>query len=107
MTDSTARSRLFSYETGVLFLLCLTFGIVFLDRNAALFPSPFIAPDLELNNTQIGFLGSALSLPWALSAYFFGAWSDRLGIRKPFLLVSVFSFSLCSFLSAISQSFGF
>ncbi|HEY7377855.1 MAG TPA: MFS transporter [Steroidobacteraceae bacterium] len=106
MTDSTARSRLFSYETGVLFLLCLTFGIVFFDRNAALYLSPFIAPDLELNNTQIGFLGSALSLTWALSAYFFGAWSDRIGARKPFLLASVLSFSVCSFLSGISQSFG-
>jgi predicted MFS family arabinose efflux permease len=101
-----ARSRLFSYETGVLFLLCLTFGFVFFDRNAAGYLSPFIAAELKLNNTQIGLLGSALSVTWALSAYFFGAWSDRLGIRKPFLLVSVLSFSLCSFLSGIAQSFG-
>jgi predicted MFS family arabinose efflux permease len=101
------RSRVFSYETGVLFLLCLTFGFVFFDRNAAGYLIPFIAPELKLNNTQIGLLGSALSITWALSAYFFGAWSDRLGIRKPFLLVSVFSFSICSFLSGISQSFGF
>ena len=101
-----ARSRVFSYETGVLFLLCLTFGFVFFDRNAAGYLSPFIAAELKLNNTQIGLLGSALSVTWALSAYFFGAWSDRLGIRKPFLLVSVLSFSLCSFLSGIAQSFG-
>ncbi|HKE43108.1 MAG TPA: MFS transporter [Steroidobacteraceae bacterium] len=105
MSNSSAR-RLFSYETGVLFLLCLTFGIVFFDRNAALYLSPFIAPDLKLNNTQIGLLGSALSLTWALSAYFFGAWSDRLGARKPFLVASVLSFSVCSFLSGIAQSFG-
>jgi MFS family permease len=99
-------NRLLSYENGLLLLLGLTFGFVFFDRNAASYLAPFIAPDLELNNTQIGLLGSALSLTWAISAYAFGAWSDRLGVRKPFLLVSVLSFSLCSFLSGIADSFG-
>src|SRR5882672_1021325 len=106
MSDSTVRSRLFSYETGVLFLLCLTLGIVFFDRNASLYLSPYIVQELKLTNEQVGWLGSALSLTWALSADFFGAWSDRLGVRKPFLLASVLSFSLCSFLSGVSQSFG-
>jgi MFS family permease len=100
------RSRLFSYENGLLLLLGLTFGFLFFDRNAASYLAPFIARDLALNNTQIGLLGSALSVTWALSAYFFGAWSDRIGVRKPFLLISVVSFSLCSFLSGIAQSFG-
>lgn len=101
-----ARDRLLSYENGLLLLLGLTFGFVFFDRNAASYLAPFIAPDLELNNTQIGLLGSALSLTWAISAYVFGAWSDRIGVRKPFLLASVLSFSLCSFLSGIASSFG-
>jgi MFS family permease len=100
------RSGLFSYENGLLLLLGLTFGFLFFDRNAASYLTPFIAPDLHLNNTQIGLLGSALSLTWAISAYALGAWSDHLGIRKPFLLVSVVSFSLCSFLSGIANSFG-
>lgn len=106
--SETARvkSGLLSYENGLLLLLGLTFGFVFFDRNAASYLTPFIAPDLDLNNTQIGLLGSALSVTWAISAYAFGAWSDHIGIRKPFLLVSVVSFSLCSFLSGIADSFG-
>ena len=105
-SGAPARGGLFSYENGLLLLLGLTFGFLFFDRNAASYLAPFIARDLALNNTQIGLLGSALSVTWALSAYFFGAWSDRIGVRKPFLLVSVVSFSLCSFLSGIAQSFG-
>ena len=104
-SGAPARGGLFTYENGVLLLLGLTFGFLFFDRNAASYLAPFIATDLKLNNTQIGLLGSALSLTWAISAYAFGAWSDRTGVRKPFLLASVFSFSLCSFLSGIAQSF--
>jgi MFS family permease len=103
---ASARSGLFTYENGLLLLLGLTFGFLFFDRNAASYLAPFIAEDLKLNNTQIGLLGSALSVTWAISAYAFGAWSDRTGVRKPFLLASVLSFSLCSFLSGVAQSFG-
>ena len=47
-----ARGRVFSYETGVLFLLCLTFGFVFFDRNAAGYLSPFIAAELKSSTTR-------------------------------------------------------
>jgi predicted MFS family arabinose efflux permease len=104
-SGAPARGGLFTYENGLLLLLGLTFGFLFFDRNAASFLTPFIAPELKLNNLQIGLLGSALSVTWAISAYAFGAWSDRIGVRKPFLLTSVVSFSLCSFLSGIAQSF--
>ena len=100
------RSRWLSYETGVLLLLGLTFGFLFFDRNAAGYLIPFIAPELKLNNTQIGWVSAALSLTWAVSAYVFGALSDRMGVRKPFLLASVLVFSACSFLSGLSHSFG-
>jgi MFS family permease len=100
-----ARSRLFSYENGVLLLLGVTFGFLFFDRNAAGFLAPFIAPDLQLSNKEIGFISSGLSITWAISAYVFGAWSDRTGIRKPFLIVCVLAFSVCSFLSGLASSF--
>ncbi len=99
------RSRLFSYENGILLLLGLTFGFLFFDRNAAGFLAPFIAPDLKLTNWQIGFITSGLSITWAISAYVFGAWSDRSGIRKPFLIACVLAFSACSFLSGLASSF--
>ena len=98
-------SRWFSYENGLLLLLGFSFGVLFFDRNALSFLTPFILHDLHLNNTQIGLLGSGLALAWALSAYFIGAWSDRSKRRKPFLLASVIIFSCCSFLSGLAGSF--
>ena len=94
-----------AYENRLLFVLSLSFGFVFFDRNAMSFLAPFVAADLGLSNTQIGLLVSALSLTWALSGYLLGARSDRSGRRKPYLLVTVIVFSLCSFVSGIASSF--
>ncbi|WP_321389466.1 MFS transporter [Emcibacter sp.] len=93
------------YETKMATILSITFGIAFFDRNAVNFLVPFIAPDLGLTNTQIGLLSSALSLTWAISGYALGALSDATGRRKIFLLISIFVFSCCSFLSGLATSF--
>lgn len=98
-------SKWFSYENGVLLLLGFIFGLVFFERNAVGILSPFIVPDLGLNNTQLGLLNSGLALAWALSAYFVGAWSDRSGVKKPFLIVSIIIFSICSILSGLAGAF--
>ena len=103
--DSTNKGRLFTYENGLLLLLGFTFGIVFFDRNAIGNLAPYIIPDMKLDQTQLGMLGSALSLAWAISAYAIGAMSDKSGVRKPFLLLSVIVFSLCSALSGIAGTF--
>ena len=94
-----------SYENRLLFVLSLSFGFVFFDRNALSFLAPFVADDLSLSNTQIGLLVSALSLTWALSGYLLGARSDRSGRRKPYLLVAVIVFSVCSFFSGLASTF--
>ncbi len=103
--DSSSKSKVFTYENGLLLLLGFTFGIVFFERNAIGPLASYIINDLHLNQAQIGILGSGLSLAWAISAYAIGAWSDRSGLRKPFLLVSVVVFSLCSALSGIAATF--
>ena len=95
----------FTYENGLLLLLGFTFGVAFFDRNAVSILTPFFIQELNLNNTQIGFLGSGMALAWAISAYFISAWSDRCGVRKQFLLVSVIVFSLCSIMSGLAGSF--
>lgn len=104
-TSSTGKAGLFSYENRLLLLLGFTFGIVFFERNAVGNLAAFIIPDLGLNQAQLGMLGSGLSLAWAISAYAVGAWSDRSGMRKPFLIVSIIVFSLCSVLSGLAGSF--
>ena len=63
----TSRRGFWSYENMLMLLLCLNFGIVFLDRNAMSYLAPFVQPDLNLSNEQIGLLASGLSLAWAIS----------------------------------------
>jgi MFS family permease len=93
------------YETRLIWVLTITFGFVFLDRNAASFLMPFIANDLHFNNSQVGLVASALSFTWAVAAFLGGAYSDRTGNRKSFLLITVVAFSLCSFASGLAVSF--
>jgi MFS family permease len=93
------------YETRLMWVLGVTFGFLFFDRNAANFLMPFIASDLHFNNKQIGLIASALSFTWAISAYVGGAFSDRTGNRKAMLLITVVAFSLCSFASGLAGSF--
>jgi MFS family permease len=93
------------YETRLIWVLTITFGFVFLDRNAASFLMPFIADDLHFNNSQVGLVASALSFTWALAAFLGGAYSDRTGNRKNLLLITVVAFSLCSFASGLAVSF--
>ncbi len=100
-----AQSRILTYENGLLLLLGVAFGVAFFDRNSASILVPFIEHDLHLDNTQVGFIGSGLSITWALGAYLISRWSDASGVRKPFLLSFLFIFSACSFLSGLSQSF--
>lgn len=93
------------YETRLIWVLGITFGFLFFDRNAANFLMPMIAADLEFNNQQVGLVASALSFTWAIAAFLGGAYSDRTGRRKAILLVSTVAFSLCSFASGLVSSF--
>ncbi len=93
------------YEQRLIWVLGITFGFLFFDRNAASFLMPFITNDLHFNNQQVGLTASALSFTWAVSAFLGGALSDRTGTRKPVLLASTVAFSACSFLSGLAGSF--
>lgn len=101
----SARARLWSYENRLILVLSLTFGVVFLDRQALNFIAPFVVDDLGLSNTQVGFLVSGLSLTWALSGILFGRFCDRRGGQKPVLIAAITVFSLSSLLSGLAGSF--
>ncbi len=55
-------------ETRLIWVLGITFGFVFFDRNAVNFLMRFIAADLHFTNQQIGCIASALSLTWGIAA---------------------------------------
>lgn len=94
-----------SYENRLLVILFIGFGFVFFDRLALSFLFPFIAKDLDLNNSHLGMLSSALSLTWAISGMTLGAYADRKESKKYILILSVVAFTLCSALSGMVTSF--
>ena len=99
------KSGWLTYENGILVILGFTFGLIFFDRNTINFLAGDIVAELGLSAAQLGWLSSGLALAWALSAYFVGAWSDRVGTRKPFVLLSIVIFSVCSALSGFATGF--
>ena len=101
----TATRRGGGYQTWLVLLLSLNFGILFFDRQAANFMMPQIQPDLGLSNFQVGMIASGLSLTWALAALTVGPLSDRLGSRKPILLACTLMFCACSMLSGLAGGF--
>ena len=99
------RTKSASYQITMVLLLSINFGVLFFDRQALNFLMPFVKPDLKLSDTQQGMLSSALSLTWALSGIFIGAWSDRVGKKKIFIVMAGVAFSLCSVLSGLATGF--
>ena len=97
-----------AYQTLLVLLLSLNFGIVFFDRQALNVLMPVgVQEDLSLSQTQIGLLAGGLSFSWAIAAFFVGRLSDTLGKRKILLIIATIAFSLCSFLSGLATSFVF
>ena len=94
-----------AYQVLLVGLLCLNFGILFFDRNALNFLMPYVQPELHLTYTEVGMLGSALSLTWALAAIFIGWLSDKLARRKIIIVISTLLFAACSVISGLAQTF--
>lgn len=103
MTTNVAYPR--GYQTRMMVLLSISFGFVFLDRNAFSYLSPFIKPELGLNYSQLGWLTSALSFTWAVAGYIISRISDSTGKRKSLLLLAFVVFSLSSVISGLAHSF--
>ncbi|MDF0520167.1 MFS transporter [Bradyrhizobium yuanmingense] len=81
------------------------FGFVFFDRLALNFLSPFLMPELQLNNTQLGALSAGLALTWAIAGYAVGTLSDYFQNRKTLLVCAIVIFSMCSVGSGLANSF--
>jgi MFS transporter, ACS family, hexuronate transporter len=100
----TAR-RSTGYQALLVGLLSLNFGIVFFDRNSLNFLMPFVQPDLQLTNTQVGWVAGIFSFAWALAAFGVSRISDLVGNRKLLLVIATIAFSACSFLTGIAATF--
>ena len=88
------------YVLGV--MLAINF-LNYMDRYIPAGASPLIQKEFHLNNTQVGLIGSAFLIVYALAAVPFGFWADR-GIRKVVIGVGVSIWSLATLLTAAAQN---
>ena len=65
----------------VLFLLCLMYGITYIDRVNVSTAAAVFGKELQLSNTQVGFVFSAFAYPYLLFQIFGGWVGDRFGAR--------------------------
>jgi MFS family permease len=73
----------------VLFLLCLMYGITYIDRVNVSTASAVFGKELHLSNTQVGFVFSAFAYPYLLFQVFGGWVGDRFGARMALTVAGV------------------
>ena len=88
--------NLFTYENKLLFVLFLTFGLIFMDKMSFTFLLPFIQKDLGFNNTQSGLVLGIFSAFFGISTLVFSVYSDIIGSKKKILIAFVVLFSLAT-----------
>ncbi|HXJ80248.1 MAG TPA: MFS transporter, partial [Candidatus Methylomirabilis sp.] len=74
--------RRFGTTSIVLFLLCLMYGITYIDRVNIGTAASAIQKEFHLSNTQLGFAFSAFAYPYLLLQIWGGWIADRFGARK-------------------------
>lgn len=90
-----------------IYVLGLMFGINFLnymDRWVASAVAPLIQAEFGLSDFNIGLLGSAFTLVYAVGALPFGLWADR-GVRKTVIGAGVSIWSAATLLTGFTTSF--
>ena len=76
------RPRGLSATTIVLILICLMYGITYVDRVNVSTAASVFQRDLHLSNTQVGLVFSAFAYPYVIFTIFGGWLSDRFGARR-------------------------
>src|SRR3954447_25067365 len=89
----------------VLFLLCLMYGITYIDRVNVSTAAAVFGKDLHLTNTQVGFVFSAFAYPYLLFQIFGGWVGDRFGARVA-LTVAGLIWSAGTVMTGLAGSFG-
>jgi ACS family glucarate transporter-like MFS transporter len=73
----------------VLFLLCLMYGITYMDRVNVSTAAGVFGKELHLSNTQVGFVFSAFGIPYLLFQIVGGWVGDRFGARLALTVAGV------------------
>jgi MFS transporter, Spinster family, sphingosine-1-phosphate transporter len=89
------------------YVLAVMVGINFLnymDRYVGAVVAPLIKKEFDLSDGQIGLLGSAFLLVYAVAALPFGYWADR-GVRRTVIGIGVTIWSLATLFTGFSRNF--
>jgi MFS transporter, Spinster family, sphingosine-1-phosphate transporter len=76
----------------------------YMDRYVGAAASPLIQKEFHLSDAQVGGLGSAFLLVYALAAVPFGYWADR-GIRKTVVAAGVAIWSIATLFTGFARNF--
>ena len=80
-SESAPHPKHFPATTVVLVLICLMYGITYIDRVNVSTASSVFKQDLHLSNTQVGLVFSAFAYPYLIFQIIGGWLSDRFGAR--------------------------
>jgi MFS family permease len=80
-SETASHPKRFPATTVVLVLICLMYGITYIDRVNVSTASSVFKQDLHLSNTQVGLVFSAFAYPYLIFQIIGGWLSDRFGAR--------------------------
>ena len=100
------KKKFWNYENKLVTIFFFSIGFVFFDRLAINYLIPFIQQDFAITNTQIGMIGSALAITWAISGPLGGFLSDKVKNKKLVLALFILAFSVVSLMHGLVASFG-
>ncbi len=80
-SGANVRARIFPATWIVLFLICLMYGITYIDRVNVSMAASVFKRDLHLTNTEVGLVFSAFAYPYLIFQLIGGWVSDRFGAR--------------------------
>ena len=82
-------ARVFSATAVVLGLICVMYGLTYVDRTNVSTASSIFQKDLHLNNTQVGLVFSAFAYPYLIFQIIGGWVGDRFGARLALTLCAL------------------
>ena len=103
VNSTVRRPKVFSATTSVLILICLMYGITYIDRVNVSTASAAFKQELHLTNTQVGLVFSAFAYPYLLFQIIGGWVSDRFGARRG-LTISAVIWGLATLLTGLVTS---
>lgn len=93
------------YERIVIAIFFLTWGLIFLDRQALSILTPLMIHEIALSNAQVGQVNMWQTIGYAVSAPVFALISDRLGNKKTILMIGIMATAVLSAVTMAANSF--